>query len=41
MHSPHPNVRPTPAVRREIASSLEPSGVLAQRFDVSIETIGT
>ncbi len=39
MHSIHPNARTTPAVRREIASSSEPSGVLARRFGVSTETI--
>jgi transposase InsO family protein len=39
MHSIHPNARTTPAVRREIASSLEPPGVLARRFGVSTETI--
>ncbi|ACL62827.1 IS481 family transposase [Methylobacterium nodulans] len=35
----HPNARTTPAVRAEIARSPEPSGVLAQRFGVSTETI--
>jgi transposase InsO family protein len=39
MHSIHPNARTTPAVRREIALSAEPSGVLAKRFGVSTETI--
>ena len=39
MHSIHPNARTTPAVRREIASSSEPTGVLARRFGVSTETI--
>ena len=39
MHSIHPNARTTPAVRREIASSSERSGVLARRFGVSTETI--
>jgi transposase len=39
MHSIHPNARTTPAVRREIASSLEPSGVLAKRVGVSAATI--
>ncbi len=39
MHSIHPNARTTPAVRREIASSSEPSGVLARRYGVSAETI--
>src|ERR687897_19890 len=35
----HPNARTTPAVRAEIARSHESSGVLAQRFGVSAETI--
>jgi DNA-binding transcriptional regulator YiaG len=35
----HPNARTTPAVRAEIARSTEPSGVLAQRYGVSTETI--
>ena len=35
----HPNARTTPAVRAEIARSTEPSGVLAQRYSVSTETI--
>jgi transposase InsO family protein len=35
----HPNARTTPAVRAEIARSGEPSGVLAQRYGVSTETI--
>jgi transposase InsO family protein/transposase-like protein len=35
----HPNARTTPAVRAEIAGSEEPTGVLAQRFGVSTETI--
>src|SRR3712207_3079140 len=35
----HPNARTTPAVRAEIARSREPTGVLAQRFGVSTETI--
>ena len=39
MPSIHPNARTTPAVRAEIASSAEPTGVLAQRFGVSTETI--
>ena len=39
MHSVHPNARTTPAVRAEIARSSEPSGVLAQRYSVSTETI--
>ncbi|MEW6748072.1 MAG: IS481 family transposase [Planctomycetota bacterium] len=39
MHSIHPNARTTPAVRREIALSSEPTGVLAKRFGVSTETI--
>ena len=39
MHSIHPNARTTPAVRRQIARSSEPSGVLARRFGVSTETV--
>ena len=39
MHSIHPQARTTPAVRQEIARSTEPTGVLAQRFSVSTETI--
>ena len=39
MHSLHPQARTTPAVRQEIARSTEPTGVLAQRFSVSTETI--
>ena len=39
MHSIHPNARNTPAVRREIALSSERTGVLAQRYGVSTETI--
>jgi transposase InsO family protein len=35
----HPNARTTPAVRVEIARSEEPTGVLAQRYGVSTETI--
>src|SRR4051812_12292087 len=35
----HPNARTTPVVRAEIAGSEEPTGVLAQRFGVSTETI--
>ncbi len=35
----HPNARTTPAVRAEIARSCEPTGVLAQRYGVSLETI--
>src|SRR3712207_4311671 len=35
----HPRARTTPAVRAEIARSCEPSGVLAQRYGVSTETI--
>jgi transposase len=34
-----PQARTTPAVRAEIAGSEEPTGVLAQRFGVSAETI--
>src|ERR687894_369998 len=39
MHAIHPKARTTPAVRAEIARSCEPTGVLAQRFGVSTETI--
>src|ERR671910_1473102 len=39
MLSIHPQARTTPAVRQEIARSTEPTGVLAQRFSVSTETI--
>jgi transposase InsO family protein/transposase-like protein len=39
MHAIHPNARTTPAVRAEIARSTERSGVLAQRYGVSPETI--
>ena len=39
MHAIHPKARTTPAVRAEIARSSEPTGVLAQRFGVSTETI--
>ena len=35
----HPNARTTLAVRAEIARSCEPTGVLAQRYGVSTETI--
>ena len=35
----HPNARTTPAVRAEIARSSERSGVLAERYSVSAETI--
>jgi transposase len=39
MLSIHPQARTTPAVGQEIARSSEPTGVLAQRFSVSTETI--
>ena len=39
MHVHPPQARTTPAVRAEIARSSEPTGVLAQRFGVSTETI--
>jgi transposase InsO family protein len=39
MPSIHPNARTTPVVRAEIARSREPTGVLAQRYGVSTETI--
>jgi transposase InsO family protein len=35
----HPNARTTPVTRAEIARSGEPTGVLAQRYGVSTETI--
>jgi transposase InsO family protein len=35
----HPNARTTPVTRAEIARSTAPSGVLAQRYGVSTETI--
>ena len=35
----HPNARTTPAVRAEIARSGERSGVLAERYGVSTETV--
>src|SRR5215211_1892550 len=35
----HPNARTTPSVRAEIARSTERTGLLAQRFGVSTETI--
>src|ERR1044072_7359522 len=35
----HPKPRPTPPVRAEIARSREPTGILAQRYGVSTETI--
>jgi len=35
----HPNARTTPAVRAEIARSREPTGVLAERYGVSTETV--
>ena len=39
MLSIHSQARTTPAVRQEIARSAEPTGVLAQRFSVSTETV--
>jgi transposase InsO family protein len=39
MLSIHPNARTTPAVRAEIARSTERSGVLADRYGVSAETV--
>jgi transposase len=39
MLSIHPNARATPAVRAEIARSTERTGILAQRYGVSTETI--
>src|ERR687886_771118 len=35
----HPKARTTPAVRAEIATSLEPTGVLAKRYGISTETV--
>ncbi len=35
----HPNARTIPTVRADIARSEEPTGVLAQRYSVSTETI--
>src|SRR5215217_4268803 len=35
----HPNARTTPAVRAEIARSSERSGVLAERYGISTETV--
>jgi hypothetical protein len=35
----YPNARTTPAVRAEIAASQEPTGVLAQRYGISTETV--
>ncbi len=35
----HPNARTTPAVRAEIARSTERSGVLAERYGISTETV--
>src|SRR5829696_5954388 len=39
MYAIHANARTSPAVRAEIARSHESSGVLAQRYGVSTETI--
>lgn len=39
MLSLHPNARTTPAVRVEIARSLQPTGLLARGYGVSAETI--
>ena len=35
----HPNARTTLAVRAEIARFSEPSGTVAQRYDISAETV--
>src|SRR3954470_16095211 len=35
----HPNARTTPVIRAEMARSKEPTGLLAQRYGVSTETI--
>ncbi len=40
MLSIHPQARTTPAVRREIARSHEPTGVLAARYGVVREEFG-
>jgi hypothetical protein len=39
MRQIHPNARTTPVTRAEIACSCERTGVLAQRYGVSTETI--
>lgn len=39
MHQIHPQARTTPAVRVEIARSREATGVLAQRYGISDETV--
>src|SRR5918995_1414252 len=39
MLASHPDARTTPAVRAEIARSGERSGVLAERYGVSTETV--
>jgi transposase InsO family protein len=39
MHQIHPNARTAPAVRAEFARSSAPTGLLAQRYGVSTETI--
>ena len=39
MHMVHARARTTPAVRAEIARSTERSGVLAERYGVSTETV--
>lgn len=35
----HPNARTTPIIRAEIARSTEPSGIVAQRYGISTETV--
>jgi transposase-like protein len=35
----YPNARTTPITRAEIARSQEPTGLLAERFGVSTETV--
>jgi transposase len=39
MYQIHPNARTTPAVRAAIATSTEPTRVLAQRYGISPETV--
>jgi transposase InsO family protein len=39
MYQIHPNARTTPAVRAALAASTEPTGVLAQRYGISPETV--
>lgn len=39
MYQIHPNARTTPAVRAALATSTEPTRVLAQRYGISTETV--